>query len=127
MHEVAIATELVSKATEAASEHGASRVDSLTVEVGRATHVNPRQLRYTIETVARDTMAAEATVSVETVEPYATCDCGWEGTPETLDSTYVVAPNVTCPDCGERVTFRRGRECRLASVSVPDSSPETHQ
>jgi hydrogenase nickel incorporation protein HypA/HybF len=124
MHEVSIATELVSTATAVARDHDAGRVDELTVEVGRATHVNPRQLKHTIEIVARDTMAADATVTVETVEPYATCDCGWQGRPETLESTPVVAPNVTCPDCGQRVTFREGRECRLASVSVPET--DTH-
>ncbi len=124
MHEVQIATDLLARAEQVASDHGADHIDELTVAVGRATHINPDQLELTIETVAEDTLAAEATVTIETVEPYATCECGWEGPPETLDVANVVAPNVTCPDCGRKLEFERGRECRLTSISVPDDETE---
>ncbi|MEF8756670.1 MAG: hydrogenase maturation nickel metallochaperone HypA [Halobacteriales archaeon] len=120
MHEVSIARQLLSRAEKAAAEAGADRVDGLTVAVGEATHLNPTQLGFAIETVAEDTLAAGATVDVETVPPYATCECGWEGAPEELDSTYIVAPNVTCPECGGRLEFEQGEECRLETVSVPD-------
>lgn len=125
MHEVSLARALVDRAREAARQHGAERVDTMTVAVGEATHVNPEQLVFTIETVARDTIAADATVDIETVEPVATCTCGWEGAPGTLDSTYVVAPNVTCPECGDRLTFEAGRECELRSIDVPDDPATT--
>jgi len=122
MHEVSIARQLVSQATAVAEEAGADRVEALTVAVGEATHLNPEQLGFAIETVAADTPAAEATVTVETVAPHATCECGWEGTPEDLASAYVVAPNVTCPECGARLEFAEGRECQLRSISVPDGA-----
>lgn len=124
MHEIQIATDLLERAKRAARGHGAERIDELRVTVGQATHVNPAQLELTIETVAADSMAAGATIDIETVEPYATCDCGWEGEPESLDVANVVAPSVTCPDCEGRLAFERGRECRLTSVSVPDDGPE---
>ncbi|UWG47168.1 Zn finger protein HypA/HybF [Halanaeroarchaeum sp. HSR-CO] len=127
MHEVSLARALVDRAREAAQEHDAERVDAMTVAVGEATHINPEQLVFTIETVARDTIAADATIEIETVAPVATCACGWEGEPGTLDSTYVVAPNVTCPECGERLTFAAGRECELRSIAVPDDPAATNR
>ncbi|MFW6384373.1 MAG: hydrogenase maturation nickel metallochaperone HypA [Halodesulfurarchaeum sp.] len=124
MHEVQIARDLLDRAERAARDAGAEEVESLTVAVGQATHLNPRQLRFAIETVAEGTVAEGAAVEIKTVAPEAACECGWEGTPETLDTAQIVAPNVTCPDCGRRLEFTAGRECRLTGVSVPDS-PQT--
>ena len=123
MHEVSIATDLIERAATAAADNGAERVDSLTVAVGRATHLNPTQLEFAIETVAAGTVAEDASIEIEMVDPHAVCSCGWEGTPETLDMTQIVAPNVTCPTCGSRLEFTAGRECRLTQVSVPAPEP----
>ncbi|MFW5965598.1 MAG: hydrogenase maturation nickel metallochaperone HypA [Halodesulfurarchaeum sp.] len=125
MHEVQIAHDLLDRVGQAATEAGAAEVESLTVAVGQATHLNPRQLRFAIETVAEGTIAEGATVEIETVAPEAVCECGWEGTPDTLEAARIVAPNVTCPDCGRRLEFTAGRECRLTEVSVPDSARTT--
>ena len=125
MHEVSLAKALVERAHTVAREHDAERVDGMTVAVGQATHINPDQLVFTIETVARDTIAADATVEIEIVEPVAICDCGWGGRPGTLDSTSMVAPNVTCPECGQRLSFEAGRECELRSIDVPDDPATT--
>lgn len=122
MHEVQIARDLLDRAERAAAEAGAEEIEALDVAVGQATHLNPRQLRFAIETVAEGTIAEGATVEMETIAPEAVCECGWEGTPDTLDTAQIVAPNVTCPDCGRRLEFTAGRECRLTSVSVPEQS-----
>lgn len=120
MHELSIATGLLDRALTAAREHDATRIDELTVEVGQATHVNPDQLRFCLETAATDTPADDATVTIETVPAAARCACGWTGTPESLDVALSYAPDVRCPDCGERADLERGRGCRLASIEIPD-------
>lgn len=119
MHEFSVAHDVVDQAVEAAADHGADRVDELTVEVGRVTHLNPRQLRFCIETVAGDTPAEGAGVRIETVEPRALCDCGWTGEPAAVDDVDAFVPDPTCPACGDRVDLTRGRGCRLASIDVP--------
>ncbi|APE95136.1 hydrogenase maturation nickel metallochaperone HypA/HybF [Halodesulfurarchaeum formicicum] len=124
MHEISIANGILSRAVDAANEHGADRIDALTIEIGRATHVNPEQVVFCLEAIADSTPAAEATIRTETIQPRAECDCGWEGTPESLDLPGGFAPNIRCPDCGQRADLVRGRECRLASIEVPDASPE---
>jgi hydrogenase nickel incorporation protein HypA/HybF len=122
MHELSVATGLVDRAVDAAADAGAERVDRLTVAVGKATHLNPDQLRFAVEMAASETMAAGARVEVERPDPRATCDCGWDGEPDRLDEFdgYVAAP--TCPECGDRVRLVAGEECRLVSVEVPEAS-----
>ncbi|MFC7134520.1 MULTISPECIES: hydrogenase maturation nickel metallochaperone HypA [Salinibaculum] len=129
MHELSVAEAILDRAREAADDYGASGVEALTVELGTATHVNPDQLRFCIETVAETRDLADAAVSIETVEPEAACDCGWEGEPPSFDGTAGAVPSARCPECGSQTEFTRGKECRLASIEVPDeaagTAPET--
>jgi hydrogenase nickel incorporation protein HypA/HybF len=122
MHELSIATSILDRALTAASDHGAEEIEELTVEVGTVTHVNPGQLKFVLEAAMETTIAADAEVILETVTPDAQCDCGWSGEPETLDVAVSYAPDISCPSCGARLTLDRGRECRLASIEIPDTA-----
>jgi hydrogenase nickel incorporation protein HypA/HybF len=122
MHELAVAQGIVDRACEAAAEHGADRLEELHLRIGRATHVNPDQLVFCVETVTEGTPAEGATVTVEQTEPRGRCDCGWSGEPSTLSEVGVYAPDRTCPECGDRVELIAGRECRLASIHLPDEN-----
>ncbi|SFC49309.1 hydrogenase nickel incorporation protein HypA/HybF [Halobiforma haloterrestris] len=121
MHEFSVADAVLERALETAADHGTAIIEELTIELGTATHVNPDQLTFCLETIADGTPAADATVTIDPVEPHARCDCGWDGEPPTLDVSGAVAPNLRCPDCGERLELVRGKECRLSSITVPDA------
>lgn len=120
MHEFSVAKRVVDLAVETAREHGAGTVDGLTVAVGRATHLNPEQLRFCLRSVADGTPAEHATVTVERVPARARCDCGWAGEPDAVDDAVTYVPDPVCPACGDRVELTRGRGCRLASIDVPE-------
>ncbi|MXR52664.1 hydrogenase maturation nickel metallochaperone HypA [Halovenus sp. WSH3] len=120
MHELTLAQRLLDRALCVADEYDAAEIETLTVEVGTATHIAPRQLRFCLEAVAEGTKAAAATVEFERVRARGTCDCGWCGTLTTLSDAGQRAPSVRCPSCGERVSLTAGRECRLRSIEVPD-------
>ena len=122
MHELSIAQSLVDQAVDAAADHGAERIDRLELAVGEATHLNPDQLTFCVETVAAETPAAEAEVVVDSISPEGACECGWTGEPETLPDLPMAAPDLRCPNCENRVELTAGTECRLARISVPDSS-----
>ena len=126
MHELSVAEELLARASEAAADHGADTVETLTVELGVATHVNPTQLRFCIETVAETRGHPDLTVEIEQVDPAATCECGWAGEPPSFEATAGRVPTARCPDCGSSVEFTSGKECRLASITVPDA-PECNE
>ncbi|AUX08251.1 hydrogenase nickel incorporation protein HypA/HybF [Halalkaliarchaeum desulfuricum] len=127
MHEISVASGILDRAISAAEEHGADRVDAITIEIGRATHVNPDQLVFCVETVAEGTPIAGAAVRTDVVDPVAACDCGWRGEPDDLGLVGGFAPDVRCPECGERTELVRGRECRLASIEVPEVDDESGQ
>jgi hydrogenase nickel incorporation protein HypA/HybF len=120
MHELAIAEGLVERATEAAREAGAERVEELRVELGSATHLVADQLTFCIEAIGEGTPAAGASVTVDPVPARGVCACGWRGELATLSDTVAGAPDRRCPDCGAGVKLTQGRECRLASITVPD-------
>lgn len=125
MHELSVAEALLDRAAEAAADHDAATVEAITVELGAATHVNPEQLRFCLEAVAEATPVEGATVDIERVDPRAACDCGWAGEPPSFEGTAAVVPAARCPECGARTEFTRGKECRLATVTVPDDGTET--
>lgn len=123
MHEFSIASQILETAREHAEEKGAVRVTRLEIEVGEASHVNPRQLETCMEAAKTDTIAAEATVEIETAAPHAKCACGWSGQPEIAENALVYAPDLTCPECGERIDLAGGDSCRLMSLTVSDEDP----
>lgn len=125
MHELSIARRLVDRAVTVAEEHGATTVNELTVAVGRATHLNPDQLRFCVEAVATDTAVSEAGISFERVPVRAECECGWTGEPETVADALAYVPDPTCPDCGDRVTISEGRGCHLTRIDIPDETEDT--
>ena len=127
MHEISVASGILDRAIAAAEEHGADRIDALTIEIGRATHVNPDQLVFCLEAITEDTPAEGAVVRTETIEPVAACDCGWRDEPNDLGLVGGFAPDVRCPECGDRTELVRGRECRLASIEVPEAGEGNEQ
>jgi hydrogenase nickel incorporation protein HypA/HybF len=125
MHELSIAQRLVDRAVTVAQEHGAATVNELTVAVGRATHLNPDQLRFCVEAVATDTAVSDAAITFERVPVRGECDCGWTGEPGTVEQALTYVPDPTCPDCGDRITITEGRGCHLTRIDIPDATAET--
>ncbi|MFW6017670.1 MAG: hydrogenase maturation nickel metallochaperone HypA [Halapricum sp.] len=123
MHEFSIAAQILETAREHAEAEDASHVTRLEIEVGEASHVNPDQLETCMEAAKTNTIAAEATVEIETAVPYAECSCGWNGEPDVAENALVYAPDLTCPECGERIDLSGGDSCRLMSLTVSEESP----
>lgn len=121
MHELAIASQLLERALATADEHGADRIDGMTVAVGEASHVATDQLAFCLDAEADGTVAADAEIEIETVEPEGRCPaCGWTGTPERVENTVAVrAPDRTCPDCEQRIELTAGDDCRLRTIEIP--------
>lgn len=120
MHELTVAQRLLDRALSAAGDHDADEIRTLTVELGTATHLAADQLGFCIDAVAEGTPAADATIEFERVQPRGECDCGWQGALPSLSDAQP-APSVRCPECRGRVTLTAGRECRLASIDVPET------
>ena len=122
MHEVSIAKQLLDRAIDAASENGADSIDELTVAVGEATHLNPRQLTFWIEQLSADTVAEDVEVAIRTIPAEGRCSCGWSGELSGLESAFGTAPDRRCPECGKTTELTAGTECRLEGITVPETA-----
>jgi len=112
MHEVSVMAEAVRLAVDAAKSSGASRVLALRLRVGALSGVVPDAMRFAFDVVCRDTMAAGASLEIESVP--AACWCA------TCRAEFECADFFNeCPRChnvsGE---LRRGRELEIASVEM---------
>ena len=99
-------------AVEATQSAGASRVLELRLRVGTLSGVVPDALRFAFDVVCRDTIAAGATLQIESVA--AVCWCA------ACREEFATADFYgECPRChnvsGE---LRRGREMEIAAVEM---------
>ena len=109
MHEVAIMSEALRMAEEAA---GAKQILKLRLRVGALSGVVEDSLRFAFDVVSGETLAAGATLEIERVP--GTCWCG------TCQAEFECADFFNeCPRChvpsGE---LRRGRELEIAAVEI---------
>lgn len=112
MHEVAIMSEALRMAEEAARSAGASRILKLRLRLGSLSGVVEESLRFAFDVVSHETLAAGATLEIERVPGAcwcATCRAEFE----------CVDIFNECPRChnpsGE---LRRGRELEIAAVEM---------
>ena len=122
MHEMTVANRLLETAVDAARQRGAERIDCLTVELGTATHLAADQLRFCVEAIADETIASDATVEFDRIEPAGTCECGWSGPTGSIDGAVGCVPSLRCPDCGTRLSLTAGKECRVKTIDIPDQT-----
>lgn len=112
MHEVAVISEALRLAEEAAHAAGASRIDGLRLRVGRLSGAAPEAMQFAWQVVRRGTLAAEAWLDIETVPAAGWC--------ATCRAEFACADYLAeCPRChsvsGE---LRRGRELEIAAVEL---------
>jgi hydrogenase nickel incorporation protein HypA/HybF len=110
MHEVAIMTEALRMAEDAARSAGANRILKMRLRIGSLSGVVPDALRFAFDVVCHDTMAEGATLEIEALP--AACWCA------TCQAEFECADFFNeCPRChnvsGE---LRRGRELDIAAV-----------
>jgi hydrogenase nickel incorporation protein HypA/HybF len=112
MHEVAIMSEALRMAEDAATTAGAKRILKLRLRLGTLSGVVEDSLRFAFDVVSHETMAAGATLEIEPVP--GACWCA----PCQAEFECVDLFN-ECPRChnpsGE---LRRGRELEIAAVEI---------
>jgi hydrogenase nickel incorporation protein HypA/HybF len=112
MHEVAIMTEALRMAQEAATAAGAARITKVRLRIGALSGVVPEAMRFAFDVVAHDTPAAGATLEIELVP--GACWCA------TCQAEFECADFFNeCPRChNPGGDLRRGRELEIAAVEL---------
>lgn len=117
MHEVAIMSEALRMADEAAATAGAARIRKLRLRVGALSGVVQDSLQFAFDVVSEGTRAAGAKLEIEAVPATFWCaKCQREFACEDLFSD--------CPQCHEPSgDLRRGRELEISAVELDEMEP----
>ena len=118
MHELSLCQNIIDQLQDLARQHNARSVSRLEVQVGVLSGVEARLLEQAFVFAQAGTLAEEAELVTEVVQPRVAClACGAE--------TAASANDLRCADCGSEVTrLVRGGELILARVElVPADAP----
>ena len=112
MHEVGITQSIIEIAEKHATEGGARRVLSLTIEIGELSGVVPEALEFVFEACSRGTLLEESKLVIERIPGRARCgDCRRE--------TGIDSYSFACPACDSfALEILQGEELRIKEMEV---------
>ncbi|MEM8832070.1 MAG: hydrogenase maturation nickel metallochaperone HypA, partial [Cyanobacteria bacterium P01_G01_bin.19] len=83
MHEVSIMQNTLDLAIAQAKKHGGSKIDCLTLKIGRLSGVIPEALEFAFEVLTQGTIAENAQLEIETIPVVCYCQyCDRQFQPE---------------------------------------------
>jgi len=112
MHELSLVENVLDLALERAQQHGAGRIETITLRVGSLAGVDPDALQFAFEVVKAGSIADGAQLVIEAVP--AECFCA------ECETTFAAADGCCeCPACGTiSRDLRQGRELQLLSLEL---------
>lgn len=126
MHEYSLACEIFENVMATAQANNASVVNSITLNIGRLAHVNPEQLLFSFNVIAKDSIADGAEINVEFTAPTVECTCGYKGTIDNITETNESDPQpylheyigLNCPMCDGLLQTVGGRELIIQTIDI---------
>jgi len=130
MHEFSTAISIVETVLESSRDLGALNVQSVELEIGALTFLNPEQLQFWIEEGFKKTLADGAHLKVKIIEPRIHCEeCDYKGGFKVAQDPmfHLLLPVFSCPSCGStKIVLRKGKECRIRKIQIlKEESDET--
>jgi hydrogenase nickel incorporation protein HypA/HybF len=116
MHELSLATSIVDFLQRLSKEQEMNRIDAIFLEIGEMTHVDPRQLRYSLKMVSQGTVAEKSKVYIRRSGIMFRCrKCGKESRLKMMDA--ITDYSLKCTACGGAdVDIDKGRELVLKRI-----------
>ena len=113
MHELSLIESTLALVERHAADHDATRVERIVLRVGTLAGVDIESLRFAFEAVAPRTIAAGATLEIETIPALVHCS----GCDADFDASGSFI--FTCPQCGAlSADVRQGRELELSRIEM---------
>jgi hydrogenase nickel incorporation protein HypA/HybF len=123
MHEFSMAQQIFNIVMKVAKDNGVRKILEMNLEVGKLTFLNPEQLKFALKVLSEDTIAQDAKINIEIIQPEIKCNnCGYTGGisysgPE-YHTTYPIIL-LKCPKCGNSdIEVIRGRECNIKNIKA---------
>ncbi len=106
-----------------AKENEVKKILEINLEIGKLTFLNPDQLKFALKILSENTIAQDAEIRIEIVQPEIQCDnCGYTGKISYNGPEYhTVYPIMflKCPKCGNLdVKIIKGRECNIKNIKA---------
>jgi len=123
MHEFSMAQQIFSIVMRVAKENNVKKILEINIEVGQLTFLNPDQLKFALKVLSEDTIAQDAKIRIEIIQPEIRCNsCKYTGKisydgPE----SHTIYPIIflKCPKCGSTdVEIIRGKECNIKNIKA---------
>ncbi|MCD6334775.1 MAG: hydrogenase maturation nickel metallochaperone HypA [Candidatus Latescibacteria bacterium] len=122
MHELSTSQAIARIVLDKAKEQRAAKVLRIEVEIGRLSFLSPDQVAFWVKTSLEGTLAEDAEVHIERVEPQISCRaCGYRGTLEIEDDPlyHILLPSFCCPECrSSEIEIEKGRECVVKRIGI---------
>jgi hydrogenase nickel incorporation protein HypA/HybF len=116
-----MAQQIVQTVLEEAQKHGAKRVTSVHLIIGKLTFLGAEQIRFSYRLIAKGTILERSKLVIEQKKPTVKCDsCGYAGPAKYINDPafHFSIPTLTCPKCGHQVTITSGRECTIKDIGI---------
>lgn len=124
MHEYALALDIIENVLSVAEENQARSVNSITLGLGKLTHVNSDQMQFCLETLIIDTIARESELIFNEIYPNMECECGFSEKGDYFctsdDSMNDIRAflDLSCPVCGKSLHASGGRDLVIQSIDI---------
>jgi hydrogenase nickel incorporation protein HypA/HybF len=117
MHEFSIAGDVLNAAIMEAGKHNASRIKSISIDVGGLMQVNPEQFEFALKSLSMGTIAEGAEIELRTTP--VRFECVQKHVNE-LDLSgmdlQIALSGLRCPECKGAVKILSGKECILRRI-----------
>ncbi|HIH37095.1 MAG TPA: hydrogenase maturation nickel metallochaperone HypA [Methanocellales archaeon] len=113
--------ELYEVVLKTAGNNSAKKVTSVDIDLGELTHINPDQLIFCLEILAKGSLMEDAKLNIVNTPSKIKCNCGYEGVLATDRPLMIsdLAFNLACPECGNPVpTIISGKEINVRNIKI---------
>jgi len=120
MHEIGLIQDAISAALKSAAQHGAQRIERITMRVGVESGIDPEVIDYVFPIATKGTIAEGSQLEIQRIPARCRCPhCATEFAPADGSQDEAEALLHVCPSCGHlRATLLAGHEFSLAAVEI---------
>ncbi len=124
MHELSVMTQIVDSILAEANKQGATRIESVDLEIGEYTMLGDEQMKFAYEVLSKEhPILKDSELNIKHLRGRIKCKCGFEGEVKPAeDSPHRAVPILECPKCCGAAEITVGRECVIRNIRmvVPD-------
>jgi hydrogenase nickel incorporation protein HypA/HybF len=122
MHEFSTAQGIMSMILSTANRYQVEKIIQINLEIGEFTLLNHYQLRFSLKTLSKGTIAERAKINIKTIKGNLKCkNCGYQGYREVKEEDHLMISfsPFTCPKCDSPNTdIIGGREINIKDIKL---------